>query len=226
MGSVFDSDVIALIGVQSNSPGRVAASISSDKDMLQREVSRISCIVRKQCSALATMTVLDVRFKSFPSSVVAAACLYVSRRCLGLPLDDVWVGELVLMTRYTVDDLDLVIRMIDQASGEISQWVESNNQNVPIGEPVTPIKTTELKPSIHPTNSTISASACKNLKYSCDSDEARDALRKVAAEDAMSEKLSPVSITDQYDIKRLEVVKNKNSDGQTNNIYANVVSAT
>ena len=91
------------------------------------DIARLEQIIRKQSSALATMSTLDVRFKGFPCSLVAASVLLVSRRSLGISMQDVWPMRLVELTKYSIDDLYVVVQLIDCASEEISRWMIANN---------------------------------------------------------------------------------------------------
>jgi hypothetical protein len=200
LGSAFEADVVALLGDQSAPPGASPAA----------EIDRLDRIARKQCSNLATMVALDVRFKSFPCSQVAAAVLFVSRRCLGLTLGDVWPSELVVMTRYAVEDLASLVLLIDKASDEITRWVQSNKGEMP-AEHTTPTNTTPTKTSdvsesatsIHPSKSTADPAVLgkKSLKYSFDSDEAKSALKNAAPVQtgAMNDNLSPISIAEHFE---------------------------
>lgn len=195
MGSVFEADVVALAIAQGSSP--------VDTGDLQSEVQRLSTLAQKQCSALATMTALDSRFKPFPCSLVAAAVLYVSRRCLGLPLDDVWPTDLVVMTRYTVEDISSLVHMIDRASEEITRWAQSSSKGV---APTTPAKTVSGSiTSIHPSKGAAESnirSGKATLKYSFDSEEAQAALKNAAMEDAgLNDNFSPVSIAEQFQVE-------------------------
>ena len=195
LGSIFEADIGALAIAQGKSPPCT--------EVLQSEVDRLGALAHKQCSALATMTALDSRFKPFPCSLVAAAVLYVSRRCLGLPLDDVWPTDLVVMTRYSVEDITSLVHMIDRASEEITRWVQSGTNGT---VPTTPAKVGSSVTSIHPSKSAAESnirSGKMSLKYSVDSEEAQAALKKVAMEEAgVNDNFSPVSIAEQFEGQR------------------------
>lgn len=205
LGSIFESDVMAL------SSDAQAAAYSADEQLLLDELDRLDHIARKQCSALATMAALDIRFKPIPCSLIAAAVLYVSRRCLGFPLDEVWCIELELMTHYSVAELSSVVRLLDQASDEITLWAQSGSvAEITTSEPVTPTKSFDEPDSItsiHPSKSaadTTSVSVKKNPKFSFDTNEARAAFKNAGAEDSF---VSPTSITaQQVDVGRARPV--------------------
>lgn len=186
LGIIFESDINYFL--------RRSSAHCADENS---ELNRLEKIVRKQCSALATMTALDPRFKPFPCSLVAAAVLFVSRRSLGVTSHEVWPNELALTTRYRVDDLLDLVHMIDVASEEITRWIHSGKQigtATEVSAHVNVNATTTAQP-IHPS---LSAESIKTpIKYDVKPDDTGSGSVKDAA--AFIEKLSPVSIIDQVE---------------------------
>lgn len=119
---MFPSDKVALYGTSSSGSSFCGGELETDG-----LIERMERIIRKQCSALATMTTLDARFKSFPCSMVASAVLYVARRSIGLMGPDLWPRVLTEMTRYESLDILAIVKLIDTASSEISSWVAGEN---------------------------------------------------------------------------------------------------
>jgi hypothetical protein len=121
LGVVFDTDICVLQG--------------DYRENRSQDATRLEQILRKQARALATMSVLDLRFKAFPCSLMASAILYVSRRSLGLPTDLIWPDRLIDMTSYSVDDLSVVVRLLDSTSHEISQWLANSRSAAALATP-------------------------------------------------------------------------------------------
>ena len=115
--------------------------------------------------------------------------MYVSRRCLGFALDDVWPNELVVMTRYGVEDMSMIVMMIDKTSADVVKWIGDSSSAVNITNvPSTPIKTkvthSESVASIHPSKSAADVTIEEKkttLKYDLELETTQTALKNAIA---------------------------------------------
>jgi len=71
-------------------------------------------VARNTMNAMASLTMLDTRFKGVPASIVAAAIVYYTRLELGM--ESVWNPELTALTEHSTSDIMDTVELLCEAS--------------------------------------------------------------------------------------------------------------
>jgi hypothetical protein len=76
--------------------------------------------IKSHGDALSSLCLLRSNFNAINCSRIAAAIIFVTRRCLGFPNSVVWPDRLVALTTYTFENVIIVVRMIDKAAEKVA----------------------------------------------------------------------------------------------------------
>jgi hypothetical protein len=81
------------------------------------EFKEINTMVVKHASILANLCILDMKFKAYPASLVAAAILFLSRRNVGL--EDAWRQDLSELTNSDPVSFMHIVGELESAASDI-----------------------------------------------------------------------------------------------------------